>query len=183
MKKRFIILPSVLAAVVIVTVSIALAGCPQEVVHSDFFNHTAKFSVNTNDLSSAIKETRDAYEAKFTFTNEETASRIAESQELVKEVKQETPGERLARLTYSYNEDNYLYTFIAADGFDSYKWIIDGTELTKYDDRVYLIEENVLKILPCSGYNFDTEEFAWKIEDSQISLVAEKDGLRYTVEF
>lgn len=183
MKKRLIVLPTIALAAVITVVSISLAGCPND---ADMLPvHEADFSTDSMELRNAIKS-ENLYEVKHAYSNQETKEILAEvySKEK-KEViqKKESPEEKISKLTYTYSEDNYLYTIVAAEGFDSYKWIIDGEELTKYDDRVYSIDKNELKILPCAGYNFETEEFSWKIENSKISLIAVKGDESYRVDF
>lgn len=183
MKKRFIVLPTIAFAAVITVVSISLAGCPHDA--EMIAEHAADYSTDSMELRNAISSA-NLFEPQYTYSNQETRDVLAEVYE--KETKpsvqkKETPEEQISTLTYTYSEDNYLYTIVAAEGFDSYKWIIDGEELTKYDDRVYSIDNNVLKILPCAGYNFETEEFSWKIEDSTISLVAVKGDESYRVDF
>ncbi len=183
MKKRLIVLPTIALAAVITVVSISLAGCPQDAEMIPV--HSADFSTDSMELRNAISSGK-LYEVKHTYTNQETKDILAEvyskdNKESIQ--KKETPEEKISKLTYSYSEDNFLYTIVAAEGFESYKWIIDGKEITKYDDRVYSIDNNVLKILPCAGYNFETEEFSWKIEDSTISLIAVKGDESYRVDF
>lgn len=183
MKKRFIILPTVTFAAVIAVISVSLAGCPHD--ESMMQARVANFSTDSTELGNVIKSEMQS-EIPVTAPVSETRQIVADV--YIKETKpviqkEKTPEEKLSDISYTYSEDNYLYTIVAADGFDSYKWIIDGVELTKYDDRVYSLDNNVLKILPCAGYNFETEEFSWKIEDSTISLVAVKGDDVYRVDF